>query len=108
MNRRVVLLLAAVLMGACTSDLSRARSGDRNPNGADLSGADLTDARLAFADLTNANLSGADLSGANLTQAYLRGANLGSANLTGANLTTVHCDATPRWPAGFTPPPYRL
>jgi hypothetical protein len=34
----------------------------------------------------------------------LNGANLTGANLTDADLTGVHCDATTRWPAGFTPP----
>lgn len=50
--------------------------------GVDLSGADLSRARLYAADL-----SGANLSGANLSNADLRGANLNNANLSGAIVT---------------------
>ena len=42
--------------------------------GADLSGADLSEADLRGADLSRADLRGADLSGANLSRADLRGA----------------------------------
>ena len=102
MNRRVVLILAAVLMGACgteapapapapqepysTGDRQRAVAGDRNLVGANLRGANLTSAFLRGADLTGANLSYANLRGANLTSATLTGANLTRANLTRANL----------------------
>ena len=89
MNRRVVLILAAVLMGACASDLERARAGDRSLTGANLHGADL---------------HGANLFGTDLIYADLRDANLSDANLTGAALIDVRCNAETRWPAGFTPP----
>ena len=49
---------------------------------ADLSGAD-----LSYAKLRDADLSDAILNTANLTNAYLRGANLSGAILSGANLT---------------------
>jgi hypothetical protein len=52
-----------------------------------LTGADLTDAYLPRANLTDANLADANLAGANLTDAYLTGADLTRANLTGADLT---------------------
>jgi uncharacterized protein YjbI with pentapeptide repeats len=64
---------------------------------ADLSGAklvrailheaDLRAANLSQAYLHEANLSGADLNGANLSKANLSGANLNGANLTRANLS---------------------
>ena len=53
----------------------------------DLTGADLTGARLRGADLTGADLTGARLRGADLTGARLRGADLTGADLTGADLT---------------------
>ncbi len=58
---------------------------------ADLTGIDLTGARLwgfefPGADLSGALLTGADLSWAKMTQAHLVGADLSQANLTGANL----------------------
>ena len=71
-----------------------------NCEGADLSYAYLSDARLANADLAGANLSYANLSGALLVNAKLTsaslnfadlaGASLISANLTGANLTVAN------------------
>lgn len=62
--------------------------------GADLHGADLTNAFLLGADLRHANLTGANLSGANLEKANLVGANLNGAKLVGArangaNLSSV-------------------
>ena len=62
---------------------------------ADLRGADLTDANLRGADLRGANLRGADLTGANLrgadlSDADLRGADLRGANLRGADLTDAN------------------
>ena len=127
MNRRVVLILAAVLMGACgteappysPADLQRALAGDRNLSGANLSGANLSGANLTSANLSGANLSGANLIGAylgganliganlsdaNLSDAVLRGANLTDANLSGTRLGGVRCDATTRWPANITRP----
>ena len=59
---------------------------DYNLRGADLRGADLSNANLRDADLSNANLRGADLSNANLWDANLRGADLSNANLWGADL----------------------
>jgi hypothetical protein len=56
-------------------------------NGADLRGANLSDADLRGADLRGANLRDADLYGANLSGADLRDANLYDANLYGANLS---------------------
>jgi len=60
-------------------------------SGCDLSGARLTDAdlhdvRLSFAKLVDADLSGANLTGSDLAQADLTGANLAGATLTGADL----------------------
>jgi hypothetical protein len=57
----------------------------------DLSGADLSNARLNGADLSNARLNGAklgfaDLSGANLFEAWLGEADLSGAHLIGASL----------------------
>ena len=65
----------------CGANLSGA-----NLSEADLSGANLSEANLSEADLSGANLSEADLSGANLTEADLSEANLSGANLTGAKL----------------------
>ena len=75
--------LYANLSGA---DLSGADLSEANLSGADLSGANLSEANLSGADLFGANLSGANLSGANLRGADLNGANLNGANLRGANL----------------------
>jgi uncharacterized protein YjbI with pentapeptide repeats len=57
-----------------------------NLSDADLYGANLRDANLSGADLYGANLSGADLYGANLSGADLYDADLSGANLYGANL----------------------
>jgi len=67
-------------------DLDRARSGDKNLVGADLSGASFNLADLTGANLTGASFNLADLREANLTGAILTGADLNSANLTGAIL----------------------
>ena len=85
-------LAGANLLGANLSDADLA--------GADLSGADLTSANLgsanlAGADLSSANLGSANLAGADLLSANLAGAdlyraNLGSANLAGADLSGAH------------------
>ena len=58
-----------------------------NLNGADLSGANLSDAYLWGAKLNDSNLAGADLSNANLLDSRLRNANLPSVNFFDANLT---------------------
>jgi uncharacterized protein YjbI with pentapeptide repeats len=55
----------------------------------DLSGANLRGADLSEANLTNAKLSGADLSEANLTNANLSGVSLRRANLSGVDLSGV-------------------
>jgi uncharacterized protein YjbI with pentapeptide repeats len=61
--------------------------------GANLTGADLTNANLSGVDLTGANLSQTQLDGANLSKANLTGATINSSgdklNLSGANLTDV-------------------
>ena len=69
---------AANLRGA---DLSEAYLAYANLGAADLRGAD-----LRGADLDRANLGGADLNGANLAYATLQSAKLRGANLTGAIL----------------------
>ena len=55
----------------------------------DLASANLTGANLFNADLAFANLTGADLFGANLASAHLLNTDLASANLTGADLTNA-------------------
>ncbi|WP_309708805.1 pentapeptide repeat-containing protein [Armatimonas sp.] len=82
--------------------VKKAKAGEKNLTGANLSGADLAGVNLRFANLTGANLYMADLSGANLSAANLggakmtnvdlegaklRGANLSKADLRGANLS---------------------
>lgn len=54
---------------------------------ADLSYADLTDAKISESYLLDANLHSAILKNADLTDAWLGGANLSKADLMGANLT---------------------
>jgi uncharacterized protein YjbI with pentapeptide repeats len=56
---------------------------------ADLTGVDLSQARLACAWLHGVNLTGADLTGANLSGAILQEADLSSGILTDADLTDV-------------------
>ena len=56
----------------------------------DLSGADLSDAKLSNANLEKANLSDAKLSNANLEKANLSDANLSRANLRFANLSDAN------------------
>ena len=58
--------------------------------GADLLGANLSDADLAGADLSGADLTSANLGSANLAGADLSSANLGSANLAGADLLSAN------------------
>ena len=76
-------LSGANLRGA---DLSDANLRGANLRGANLSGAYLRGADLSGADLSGAYLRGADLSGADLSRADLSGANLSGANLSGAYL----------------------
>jgi uncharacterized protein YjbI with pentapeptide repeats len=72
------------------ADLSRARLRWVNLHWADLSGADLFSADLFGAGFSWANLSGADLTDADLGRADLSGANLTGANLSGAHLHMVN------------------
>lgn len=60
-----------------------------NLSGADLSDANLSGANLSGADLSGAYLDGADLSGADLSGAYLDGADLSGADLSYVNLSGV-------------------
>jgi hypothetical protein len=59
----------------------------RNLTGVDLTGANLTRARLAWIDFYQANLSRADLTGADLHRANIRFANLSDATLIMADLS---------------------
>ena len=68
-------------------NLSGADLTDAKLSGVDLTEADLTDAKLCGAQLWNINLQSAFLIGADLTGAKLSSANLINANLTGGNLT---------------------
>jgi uncharacterized protein YjbI with pentapeptide repeats len=68
-----------------------------------LDGADLRGANLSNAKLTRADLRGANLSGANLQGAYLGGANLSGVSLQGANFGGAIYDENTIWPAGFDP-----
>ena len=81
-------LFGANLRGANLSDadLRCANLFGANLRGANLSDADLRCANLRDADLRGANLSDADLRGANLSDADLRCANLSDADLRCANL----------------------
>ena len=73
--------------GGVRADLSGANLRGANLSEADLSGADLRGANLSEADLSEANLSGADLHKAGLSGAGLSGANLSEANLSEADLS---------------------
>ena len=81
----------ANLSGAKLSDanLSGANLNGANLSDANLSGANLSDANLNGADLSGAYVGGADLSGAKLNGADLRGTTLSGANLSGATLTSA-------------------
>ena len=81
-------LFGANLRGANLSDadLRCANLFGANLRGANLSDADLRCANLSDADLRCANLRNADLRGANLSDADLRCANLSDADLRCANL----------------------
>jgi uncharacterized protein YjbI with pentapeptide repeats len=80
------------------TNLNNAKLNKINPNGPDLpktmvlairanlSGADLREAKLCGLDLSTADLSGANLSGLDLSRFDLSGASLSRANLNGANL----------------------
>lgn len=83
-NPETANLGGADLNGA---DLGGVDFSGANLNGAELNGANLSDADLSRANLGSADLNGAELGGANLNGANLNGANLISANLSGANLS---------------------
>jgi hypothetical protein len=68
------------------ADLSGAKMIGANMAWADLSGAKMIAANLRAAVLSDADLSDADLSGANLRLAVLSGADLSGAGLSGANM----------------------
>ena len=90
-------LFGANLRGANLSDadLRCANLFGANLRGANLSDADLRCANLSDADLRCANLRDADLRGANLSDADLRGANLSDADLRNADLCRADlCEAS--------------
>ncbi|MFP4006565.1 MAG: pentapeptide repeat-containing protein [Spirulinaceae cyanobacterium] len=70
--------------------------------GADLKGSNLSGADLSNADLKYANLSDADLNGCNLSGADLRYANLSRADLRYANLSGVHLNCAILSDANFS------
>jgi uncharacterized protein YjbI with pentapeptide repeats len=82
-----LLGLAVLAALKAKADLTGANLIDAKLRRANLTGAKLRRANLIDADLIGANLIDAKLRGANLTGAKLRGANLIGADLTGANLT---------------------
>jgi hypothetical protein len=93
-NLREVRLIREDLTGAnltgaklIKADLTEADLTKANLTAADLWRANLTGAKLKEANLTGAKLFRADLTGADLTGANLIGAKLTEANLTGADLT---------------------
>lgn len=69
--------------------LRRYKNGDRNFQGANLSGLDLTGINLSYANLIAANLQQTNLTHANLNYAKLVVANLRGSEITGANLQGV-------------------
>jgi uncharacterized protein YjbI with pentapeptide repeats len=77
-------LFGSTLIGA---DLSGANLSKAKLRGASLAGADLERANLTSAKLSRADLSDANLSDAKLIRAYLSVANLSRANLSGADLS---------------------
>jgi uncharacterized protein YjbI with pentapeptide repeats len=82
--------------------VDKAKSGEKELSGADLSGADLRWLDLSGANLEKANLYGADLSGVNIKGANLSGADIRQAVfhcqfIREANLTGVIYDDTTKW-----------
>ena len=70
----------------CDNNTIRKALEEAVSRGANLRGANLSDAYLSGANLSGAYLSDANLRDANLSDAYLSGANLRDANLRDANL----------------------
>lgn len=82
--------------------VNKAKSGQKDLGGADLSGADLRWLDLSGANLEKANLYGADLSGVNIKGANLSGADIRQAifhcqYIREANLSGVIYDDTTKW-----------
>ena len=79
---------SSAFAGSTSAALTQVVTGTPCPSlaGCNLHGLDLTGAQLAGADLTNANLNGANLTGADMSGADLAGANLNKADLSGADL----------------------
>ena len=80
----------------------KAKNGEKNLSGADLSGADLRWVDLSGANLEKANLCGADLSGVNIKGANLSGADIRQSIfhcqfIREANLSGVIYDDTTKW-----------
>lgn len=90
---RITLVGADLRLATLPQDLTNAKLGKVNLEGANLEGANLEGANLKGAKLWDANLSSSNLGGANLSGANLWGANLSWADLKGANLSgaTSHC-----------------
>ncbi len=74
-------------VGGCTVVESPTQEHHTDCPGADLTRANLSNAKLSFANLSGAELTYADLSGADLSNANLTGAKLTFANMIGANLS---------------------
>ena len=83
------------------ADLTDANLLQAEMRGAHLFQANLTHAMLRGANLTKADLQFANLQGANLWKANLSDAGLSLANLTGADLTGAILDNV-TWPEGWT------
>src|SRR6266851_3886554 len=75
--------LGVLMQGTATWNWWRKQHPKVQP---DLSGAELSNAKLRLADLSGATLSNANLSGANLSRVYFREANLRKADLRNATL----------------------
>jgi uncharacterized protein YjbI with pentapeptide repeats len=71
-------------------------------NTEDLSGVDLSGAKLWFVDFSDANLKGVNLKDADLEGVNLKGANLKDADLEGANLKDANLEGTNLWRANLT------
>jgi uncharacterized protein YjbI with pentapeptide repeats len=113
-NFRLINLISAKLNGAnlssadftnaklMLSDLCEVSMIATKFVGANLAGAMMSEACLQKADFTDALLVGADLSGADLEDANFTAANLGGVNFTGANLRGVNFNEAILTGADFT------